>query len=111
MVTVLHFVFVFDPTSCIPLITIYGRNTLPARDAEEYNSFPAADLAFIKHWLDWTDDNVDLLLTAAPLPVAPGPGVVDGTAMTLNNTGYIFLFNPNSAAVDAPELVLDASLG
>ena len=50
-------------------------------------------------------------MTAAPLPVAPGASVVDGTAMTLNNTGYIFLFNPNSAATNAPNLVLDASLG
>ena len=53
-------------------------NTLPARDAEEYDKFPAADLAFIKTWLGWTDTHRDLLRSQRALPIAPGHGKVDG---------------------------------
>ena len=71
-------------------------NMLPARDPDEFASFPQDDVVFIKRWLDWTDDNIDLLQTTVPLPVPPGPGVVDGSAMGINSTGFVFLFNPNS---------------
>jgi len=49
-------------------------NMLPARDAAEYALFPQADLAFIKRWLRWADENIELLRTAAPLPVPPAAG-------------------------------------
>jgi hypothetical protein len=52
-------------------------NTLPARDKEEHDAFPQAELDFITQWLRWTDDHRLLLARQHPLPVAPGHAKVN----------------------------------
>ena len=100
-------------------------NTLPARDAEEYNAFPEADLSFIRDWLKWTDTHRTLLRSQRPLPIAPGHGKIDGSFMFPGPfgvvcdvvtdpgcPGFIFLFNPNGQAMaPAGPIALGANLG
>jgi hypothetical protein len=99
-------------------------NTLPARDAEEYEKFPAEDIAFIREWLAWTDAQHELLLSQRPLPIAPGHGKVDGSYMfpgafgnpcdRKNNptcAGYIFQFNPNGRQQAPLPIELGSNLG
>ena len=98
-------------------------NTLPARDAEEYDKFPAADLAFIKEWLGWTDTHRDLLRSQRTLPIAPGHGKVDGSFAFHGEygvpcpadkpacPGFVFLFNPNGKRLTPQSIVLGPELG
>ena len=77
-------------------------NMLPARDTQEFELFPSVDLAFVRDWIDWADNNVALLKLTRPVPSlsSPGEGVVDGTIMLRpNNTGVMFLFNPTEREI------------
>ena len=55
---------------------------LPARDPEEFELFPAEDVAFIQRWLNFSDDNMAALRRTVPLPgmATVAGGSVDGTA-------------------------------
>ena len=78
-------------------------NMLPARDAQEFQLFPAEDLAFVSDWIGWADRHVALLRLTRPLPslADPAQGVADGTIMLRgNNTGVMFLFNPTEREVE-----------
>lgn len=88
-------------------------NMLPARDLQEYSKLPAEDIAFVSNWMRWTDDHVDWLRntkTITGLPSGGGAGMLDATAMVLNNQGAMFAFNPSSSAA-ALSVTLDHSLG
>ena len=86
-------------------------NTLPARDAEEHDAFPQAELDFITQWLGWADRNRLLLARQHPLPVAPGHAKVDGSVAFLGDHGVVFLFNPNGRPTASPNIAFNASLG
>lgn len=83
---------------------------LPARDEEEYRAFSAADKAFFRRWLDWTDTNAGLLRHLRPILGPPMIGRVDGTAAVDGGRGVVFLFNPNYRRLNA-DVRLDASIG
>jgi hypothetical protein len=68
---------------------------LPARDETEFKHFLSADQQWLKDWLDWTDDNRELLKNLRPISGPPVLGGIDGTAAIGQNHGIIFLFNPN----------------
>ena len=88
-------------------------NMLPARDEQEYKLLPKSDIAFVRDWMRWTDDHVDWLLntkTITGLPSGGGTGMLDATAMVLNNQGAMFAFNPSSSAAIL-SVTLDHSLG
>ena len=72
-------------------------NMLPARDLAEYHAFPQEDVAFVRHWLNWTDTHRDLVLATRALPRhgKPTAGALDGTAMlrAASCTGALFRFN------------------
>jgi len=102
--------------SVLSTIATAGRNlvlaNVPARDLEEYQKFPQADIAWMRTWFDWADTNGDALRRTRPLLGYEYPrlGMVDGTAAIVGNAGFLFLFNPSPDAAEAT-LSLDASLG
>ena len=83
---------------------------IPARDDAEFKAFSAADKAFFRRWLDWTDANADVLRHVKPIIGPPMIGRIDGTAAIVNGRGFVFLFNPNYRTLDA-SVRLDASIG
>ena len=85
---------------------------IPARDVAEYAMFPKEDMAFIQHWIAWTDDNLVLLRNTMPIATLGGPalGSVDGTAAMHGDEGVVFLFNPNMLTETAA-LTVDESVG
>ena len=84
---------------------------IPARDQEEYTLFPQEDLAFISHWLSWTDSNKQFLEHTRPISTLPPPtlGSIDGTCALLQNNGFLFLFNPNLSPMTV-QLTADESI-
>lgn len=89
---------------------------IPARDLGEFASFPehssdnrSVSIDFYHAWFKWAADNAALLRRTQFLPSPPGSGVIDGTYMTANNSGYIFLFNPYAEALATPPGLLTAS--
>ena len=85
-------------------------NYVPARDPQEFEAFADEDKAFFRHWLDFTDENMEVLRKVRPIIGQPMVGRCDGTSAILDDHGYVFLFNPNYRAMDA-EFKLDASIG
>jgi hypothetical protein len=87
-------------------------NMIPAKDPQEFALFPAEDLAFVKQWMAWTDENVGLLQQTKVMPTLPQPsaGKLDGVVMVVNNNGAMFLYNPTARELPFSTL-LDASLG
>jgi len=86
---------------------------IPARDMEEYSLLPKEDLKFIRDWIAWTDLHMDALRRSAPIPNLPLPavGVVDGWhAMTSDDAGFIFLFNPGFRRINI-SIIIDESVG
>ena len=85
---------------------------IPARDPTEFALFPAADRAFIRQWLEWTDVHAEYLANTAPIATLPPPGlgVVDGTCAMLRDEGFLFLFNPSMRPLSV-RLILDESVG
>ena len=71
---------------------------IPARNASEFDLFPAAARAWIKDWLTWTDDRRALLTTTRTFAPAPGPATVDGTFAydAKEGEGVAWLFNPEA---------------
>ena len=108
------------PYTLLSAIATGGVNAvvcdIPARDEGEFNAFPAtapftsASLAMYNHWLDFARENRGYLLRTSFLPAPPGAGIIDGTyaISPSNNTGFIFLFNPNSPSNYTPPGLLVA---
>lgn len=65
---------------------------IPARDMEEFRLFPQADVEFIKHWLEWTDENLAYLRNTRPINTLgmPALGSVDGTCAVSSNEGRAY---------------------
>jgi hypothetical protein len=84
---------------------------IPARDQEEFALFPEGDLAFISRWLSWTDANKKFLEHTRPISTLPPPtlGSVDGTCALFQNSGFLFLFNPNPTPMTV-QLTADESI-
>jgi len=83
---------------------------IPARDEAEFNAFSAADKAFFRRWLDWTDTNAEVLRHLEPIIGPPMMGRVDGTAAIDRDHGFVFVFNPNYRSMDGT-FTLDQSIG
>ena len=83
---------------------------IPARDEAEFKAFSAADKAFFRRWLDWTDTNAEVLRYLKPIIGPPMIGRVDGTAAFRGNHGFVFIYNPNYRSMDGT-FTLDASIG
>jgi len=71
---------------------------------------PAEDKRRIRNWLDWGREKIDYIMVRKDLPDWPAAGKVDGSAHILEDRGYVFLFNPNSEALDGT-FSLDESIG
>ena len=85
-------------------------NMIPARDETEFQSFSDTNKKWFRDWLDWTDQNFDLLKNIRPITAHPMVGRVDGTAACKGDHGFVFLFNPNYRPLPG-EFTLDASIG
>ena len=85
-------------------------NLLPARDETEFKQFRPEDQRWIRHWLDWTDENRSTLQHLRPIIGPPVLGRVDGTGAIVGDHGFVFLFNPNYREITA-EFKLDATIG
>jgi hypothetical protein len=100
--------------SLLSSIAVAGWNNvidmIPARDPEEFRSFSADDRTFFRHWIDWADAHKEYLRKTLPILGPPAIGRVDGTAAFLDDSGYLFLFNPNGRRMEAT-VVLDDSIG
>ncbi len=83
---------------------------IPARDEAEFAAFSAADKAFFRRWLDWTDTHAETLRRLKPIIGPPMIGRVDGTAAVKDNHGFVFVFNPNYRTMEAV-FTLDDSIG
>lgn len=83
---------------------------IPARDEAEFKAFSAADKAFFRRWLDWTDTNAEVLRHLKPIIGPPMIGRVDGTAAINADRGFVFVFNPNYRRMDGT-FTLDESIG
>jgi len=100
--------------SLISSIAVAGWNNvidmIPARDSQEFHNFSGADQQFFRHWIDWSDAHKEYLRRAKPILGPPAIGKVDGVAAFLDDSGYIFLFNPNGRRMEAT-VVLDDAIG
>ena len=88
-------------------------NMLPARDEQEYALLPAEDIAFVREWMRWTDAHVGWLRntkTITGLPSGGGGGLLDATAMILDDQGALFVYNPAMSAATL-SVTLGRSLG
>jgi len=83
---------------------------IPARDADEFKAFPDEDKAWFRSWLDWTEKNASYLRALRPILGPPMVGRADGSAAIVEDSGFIFLYNPNPGRVEA-RFRLDASIG
>ncbi|MHB0956697.1 MAG: hypothetical protein ACYC0X_09165 [Pirellulaceae bacterium] len=83
---------------------------LPARDESEFAHFHREDQHWFRRWMDWTDQNRQLLRRLRPIIGPPAVGRIDGTAAVEGDRGVVFLFNPNYRAVEAV-FSLDESIG
>ena len=85
---------------------------IPARDTEEFDLLPAADLKFVHDWLAWTDTNLEYIRNTVPIASLGPPtvGSVDGTAAMFKDEGFIFLFNPGFV-VAAANFTVDEAIG
>jgi len=102
--------------SVLSTVGTAGRNlvlgNIPARNLEEFEHFPQADITWMRKWFDFVDTHADAIKKTMPLLGYEWPrlGHVDGTVATYENAGFIFLYNPSPNAADAT-VRLDASLG
>jgi hypothetical protein len=83
---------------------------IPVRNPEEFRHFSSADKAWIRRWLEWTEQNAELLRHTRTILSQPAIGKVDGTSAVIRDHGYIFLFNPNYRET-AANFQLDPSIG
>lgn len=86
-------------------------NLLPARDETEFRHFLPAEQQWLKGWLDWTDENRELLKKLRPISGPPVLGCIDGTAAIDGDHGVIFLFNPSYRELEARFTLPEIGLG
>src|SRR5260370_36389701 len=75
-----------------------GNNVMdmiPLRNPEEFSHFSSHDKAWIRHWLEWTDQNAEFVRRTRAIRGPPAIGKADGTSAVIRDHGYVFLFNPN----------------
>jgi len=100
--------------SLLSSIAIAGWNNvidmIPARDPEEFHNFSPADRDWFLHWIDWADAHKEYLRHTRTILGQPAIGKIDGTASIVNDSGYVFLFNPNGRRLEA-SFKLDEALG
>ena len=100
--------------SLISSIAVAGWNNvinmIPARDPEEFRHFSEEDRKWFRHWIDWADINKEYLRHTRTILGQPALGKADGTAAVVEDSGYVFLFNPNGRRVDAT-FALDDTIG
>ncbi|MEI7900807.1 MAG: hypothetical protein WCK89_11175 [bacterium] len=84
-------------------------NFMPARDVDEFKAFSKADQQWWRQWLDWTDQNMDVLHNLRIL-APPMVGRTDASAAFKDDHGFVFLFNANYRKLNA-EFTLDPSIG
>jgi len=100
--------------SVISSIGTGGWNNLmdmiPARNPEEFSHFSSDDKTWIRHWLEWTDQNAELVRHTRAILGPPAIGKADGTSAVIGDHGYVFLFNPNYKETIA-SFQLDSSIG
>ncbi len=85
-------------------------NLIPARDEAEFRNFSGEDKKWFLHWIDWTDANKDHLRHTRTILGQPAIGKADGTSAILDDSGFVFLFNPNGRRVEAT-FTLDETIG
>ena len=83
---------------------------IPARDKAEREAFSQVDKDWIRHWLQWTEQNREYLRHTRTILHQPQMGKLDGTSAMRNGRGYLFLFNPNYKAL-TDSIRLDKSIG
>ncbi len=83
---------------------------IPARDTDEFRNFSLDDRQWFLHWIDWSDANKEYLRHTRTILGQPAIGKVDGTAAIFNDSGYVFLFNPNGRRLEA-RFTLDETIG
>ncbi|HEX5475342.1 MAG TPA: hypothetical protein VFX12_11825 [Vicinamibacterales bacterium] len=100
--------------SLLSSIAVAGLNNvidmIPARDEAEFRHFSDADIAWFRHWIDWTAENRRFLRHTRTILGQPAIGKLDGTSAIDGDSGYVFLFNPNGRRMTAA-LPLDATIG
>jgi len=72
---------------------------------------PDKDKADIRKWLDWGRKNIAYLQVRKDLPDWPAAGSVDGSAHIVGDSGLVFLFNPNAAALSGEFALTTDSIG
>jgi hypothetical protein len=91
--------------SLLSSIAVAGWNNvidmIPARDPAEFQHFSEEDRKFFRYWIDWADANKDHLRKARPILGQPAIGKVDGMSAFAGDSGYVFLFNPNTRRMEA----------
>jgi hypothetical protein len=83
---------------------------IPARNPEEFSHFSSDDKTWIRHWLEWTDQNAEFVRHTRAILGPPAIGKADGTSAVIRDHGYVFLFNPNYKETIA-SFQLDSSIG
>jgi hypothetical protein len=83
---------------------------IPARNRDEFRHFSSDDKAWIRRWLEWTEQNAELLRHTRTILGQPAIGKTDGTSAVIGDHGYVFLFNPNYKQTVA-NFRLDPSIG
>jgi len=84
-------------------------NFIPARDENEFKALSKADQQWCRQWLDWTDENMDVLKNLRIL-TPPLVGRTDYSAAFKDDRGFVFLFNANYRKLNA-EFRLDKTIG
>ena len=84
-------------------------NFIPARDENEFKALSKADQAWCRKWLDWTDENMDVLKNLRIL-TPPLVGLTDYSAAFKEDRGFVFLFNANYRKLNST-FMLDKTIG
>ncbi len=85
-------------------------NYIPARDTQEFMAFSESDKKWFRDMLEWSDKNIEYLRNVRPIIGQPMVGCVDGTVAIKDDSGFIFLFNPNYRKLTA-EFTFDKAIG
>jgi hypothetical protein len=84
-------------------------NFIPARDEQEFKALSKADQAWCRKWLDWTDENMDVLKNLRIL-APPVVGLTDYSVAFKEDRGFVFLFNANYRKLNST-FTLDKTIG
>lgn len=85
-------------------------NFLPARDEAEFRAFGTEHQQWLRGWMDWTDQNLEVLKHTRPILGDVQLGRCDANAACKDDHGFVFVFNPNYRVLPA-SFVLDDRIG